>query len=47
MKIDITDAFALIGSALLAGGITQKYGWEMALITIGGVCLFLGVWRAR
>lgn len=47
MKIDINDAFALIGSVMLTGGITPKYGWETALITLGGIILFLGVWRAR
>lgn len=47
MKIDLNDAFALIGGVMIAGGVTIKYGWEMTLIILGGICLFLGVWWTK
>lgn len=47
MKIDINDVFALVGGVMIASGTTYKFGWEMAVIVLGCISLFLGVWRAK
>lgn len=39
----MNDVFGLAGIAMIAGGVSSRYGWELACIIVGGMFLALAI----